>query len=88
MGHMKCHIGVDACIEINHSKNPLCLKMVWPYTNLGFQMLFLAKFLAATPMLYLKICRSLSDISSWSHGSYIVILVLANFHAVTTIIFF
>ena len=48
MGHMKCHIGVGACIEINHSKDQLCLKMVWLYTNLGFQMLFLAKFLAAT----------------------------------------
>ena len=56
----------------------------------SFEMLFLAELLAATPMLYLRFCHSFSNTdyaSAWSLGSYVVILILANFHAIAEIIF-
>ena len=62
-----------ACTEIDHGKDLLCLKTIivrtcfvckWSgYTHKPcFQMLILAKFLAATPMLYLGIFHLFSNI--------------------------
>ena len=83
------YIGAGACTEIED----LCLKKRSGYIQTNFvQILLLVKFLyvAATPMLYLGICRSFSDINYAAHRHlvcYVLILILANFHAITKIIF-
>ena len=59
-----------ACTKINDSKDLLCLKKKRSgYAQKScFQMLFLVKFLTATPMLYLRICCSLIDLKNGMHG--------------------
>ena len=46
-----------------------------------FKVLFLVKFLAATPMLHLKICCSFSD-TKYVHGHVVDILILTNCYVI------
>ena len=57
------------------------------YTDKPCFQMFLAKFLAVTPMLYLGIFCSFSDIDYAGALSHGYLRIIANFNAITKIIF-
>ena len=78
-------IGMGACYEIDCIVRTFVQKQsgyTQDYNKPCFQMLFLAKFLAATPMLHWRIFHLFSG-TRYMHGHMVVILTLINCHAVT-----
>ena len=88
---LRCHIGVSACTEIDHTKDLLCLKnglAIYTQTLLSNVVISQVPSCHANALLEdLPFVQRQITLAHSHMVNYIVILILANFHAITKIIF-